>query len=420
MSLRDFKSPDDRREEIEKILHISLATIGSYTSSLTIASEKNCENMIGAAQIPLGVAGPLKIEISDKQKAKSYFIPLATTEGALVASINRGCKAITEAGGAIVDVSKFGMTRGPVFYTGSIKNKIKLYEFVKNKESRIKNQAEKTSKHLKLKKILVKSLANYTFLRFVYDTKDAMGMNMATIATQAAVEFIEKETGIACLSIAGNFDIDKKPAWINSIEGRGLKAWAEVVLNKGIVKDVLKTTPQKFFDVWLAKCMLGSAVSGSIGFNGHIANVIAAIFIATGQDPAHVVEGSLGITTAKVLDDGSLYVGVFLPSLLVGTVGGGTGLPTQKEALLILGLINNRHSGEERSDDSRIGKRRSWTSQDDEKDGTGKVEEFAGIVTAACLAGEISLIASLSEGTLAKSHQRLARNPNTKTRNPKQ
>ncbi|MBI2443257.1 MAG: hydroxymethylglutaryl-CoA reductase [Candidatus Levybacteria bacterium] len=424
MNVRDYKDTKSRRDALEKELDVQLPHIASYTKDLEIATTKNCENMIGAAQIPLGIAGPLRIssarladQISNDENVvvrtrqakpyrlagtkqsltneeflrdrvadarddsiSDYYLPLATTEGALVASISRGCKAITEAGGAIVDIHKIGMTRGPVFYTGSIKQMTKLYEFIKKHEARINKQAESTSHHLKLKKMMVKSLPNYTFLRLVYDTEDAMGMNMATIATQAAVEFIEKETGIPCLSVAGNFDVDKKPAWLNSIEGRGMKAWAEIVLPKEVVADVLKTTPQKFFDVWLAKVMLGSAVSGSIGFNAHIANVISALFVATGQDPAHVVEGSLGITTAKVLKNGDLYVGVFLPSLLVGTVGGGTSLPTQGEALRILGV-----SGE------------------------GKVEEFAGIVAAACLAGEISLLASLSEGSLAESHKRLGR-----------
>ncbi|MDP3941104.1 MAG: hydroxymethylglutaryl-CoA reductase [bacterium] len=379
MNLRDHKDTKTRRRALEKELSVDVPHIAAYTPDLEIASTKNCENMIGAVQIPLGIAGPLKIQ-SSELKVQSYYLPLATTEGVLVASISRGCKAITQAGGAIVHTHKVGTTRGPVFYTGSIREGTRLHNFVKNQKAKIKKIAEGTSNHLELKDIKTKSIPNYTFLRFSYDTGDAMGMNMVTIATQAAGEFIEKETGIPCLSVAGNFDVDKKPAWLNSINHRGIKAWAEVVLQRRILKDILKTTPEKFFDVWLGKVMLGSAVSGSIGFNAHIANVIAALFIATGQDPSHVVEGSLGITTAKVLDSGDLYVGVFLPSLLVGTVGGGTSLPTQKEALSVLGVS-----------------------------GAGKVEEFAQIVVAACLAGEVSLLASLSEGSLARAHERLGR-----------
>lgn len=398
MNVRDFKTIRERREALANELSVTLDSVSEYSQNLEIASTKNCENMIGATQVPLGVAGPLAIQNviqsgsegsnkkdssptqRDQNDRREYYVPLATTEGALVASISRGCKVITKSGGAVVDSHNVGVTRGPVFYTGSIAKKRELFAFIKNQESRIKDHVESTSTHLKLKEIFVKSLTNYTFVRFVYDTQDAMGMNMATIATQKAVEFIERETGISCLAVGGNFDIDKKPAWLNSFQGRGMKVWAEVVLQSRIVSEVLKTTPEKFFDTWLSKVMVGSAVSGSIGFNAHIANVIAAIFIATGQDPAHVVEGSLGFTTAKVLENGDLYVGVFLPSLLVGTVGGGTTLLTQSEALDILGVK-----------------------------GEGKVGEFAEIVGATCLAGEISLLASLSEGTLAKSHLRLGR-----------
>ncbi len=381
MKIRDLPDTKTRRKALEQEISAELPHIATYSPELEIASTKNCENMIGAVQIPLGIAGPLKISNFNSQITnKDYYLPLATTEGALVASISRGCKAISESGGAVVSTYHVGMSRGPVFYTGSIRQGDKLHRFIKIEESRIAEVAESTSAHLKLKKITTKSLSNYTYVRFSYTTGDAMGMNMATIATQAAVAFIEKETGIPCLSVAGNFDTDKKPAWINAISARGTKAWAEVVLQRRVLKEILKTTPEKFFDVWLGKVMLGSVAAGSMGFNAHLANVIAAIFLATGQDPAHVVEGSLGITTAKVLENGDLYVGVYLPALLVGTVGGGTNLPTQKEALQILGIR-----------------------------GEGNVEEFAQIVVAACLAGEISLLASLSEGSLAESHRRLGR-----------
>ena len=204
-----------------------------------------------------------------------------------------------------------------------------------------------------------------------------MGMNMVTIATQALVSHIEKQLGVRCVSLAGNFDIDKKPSWLNSIENRGMKVWAEVTIPATILHSVLKTTAQKMYDVWLSKCMVGSALSGSMGFNAQYANVIAAIFLATGQDLGHVGEGSIGITTAEVVSSKDLYMSVTLPDLMVGIVGGGTGLATQKEALSIIS---------------------AKTSQ-----------EFAEVVGGAVLAGEISLLASLAEGTLAKAHQKLGR-----------
>lgn len=378
MNLRDFTSPEARRIALEKKLAVNLKNIGSSALSTSPAQERNCENMIGYAQIPVGIAGPLKIKGSSE--SKDYYLPLATTEGALVASISRGAKAITLSGGAVSSAYKLGVTRGPVFYTESIPKSKVFFEWINNNSKKIKEHAEKTSSHLKLKKIDIKGLAGYSFVRFSFDTTDAMGMNMATIASEEAVKLIEKETGVKCITTAGNYDIDKKPAFLNTIKGRGIEAWSEVVLSSDVVHDVLKTTPEKFFETWLAKVMLGSAMAGSLGFNAHMANVIAAIFLATGQDAAHVVEGSLGITTAKVLPNGDLYVGVFMPSLMLGTVGGGTGLATQREALEMLGVA-----------------------------GEGRVIKFAEIVSASVLAGEISLLASLSEGSLAKAHQKLGR-----------
>ena len=378
MSLKNLETAKERRGEIEKKIDMKLSHIGNYSLNESIASSKNCENMIGISQIPMGIAGPLRI--NGLKIEKDLFIPLATTEGALVASVNRGCKAISLSGGANVNSFKVGVTRGPVFYTGSIEKSNKLFYWIKENDKKLSEIAKKTSSHLELLKVKIRTQGLYVFMRFYFDTQDAMGMNMATIATQEIAQFIERKLGVECLSVAGNFDIDKKPAWINFINNRGHKAWSEVVLKKEILRSVLKTNAERFFEVWLTKCMIGSAMSGSLGFNAQYANIISAMFIATGQDPAHVVEGSMGMTTAKILKNGDLYVSVYLPSLMIGTVGGGTELETQKEALGIMGVARS-----------------------------GKVEKFAKIIAAAVLAGEISLLASLSEGSLAKAHQRLGR-----------
>ncbi|EKD86824.1 MAG: HmgA, partial [uncultured bacterium] len=271
--------------------------------------------------------------------------------------------------------------RGPVFYTGSVRESDKFYRWIKANEKKMAQASGKTSSHLKLKKTEVRTQGIYAFVRFYFDTSDAMGMNMVTLATEEIARLIEKETGVRCLSVAGNFDIDKKPAWINFISNRGFKVWADVVLKKETIEGILKTSAEKFFEVWLAKCMIGSAMSGSLGFNAQFANIIAAAFIATGQDPAHVVEGSLGMTTAKLIGNGDLLVSVYLPSLNIGTVGGGTELNTQSEALSILGVK-----------------------------GSGNATKFAEIIGGAVLAGEISLISSLAEGSLGKAHKKLARN----------
>lgn len=374
--LRDFKSSKERRKYLEKIKGVSLSNIGTFSLDEAVASSRNCENMIGVSQIPMGIAGPLTVN------SHSYFIPLATTEGALVASVNRGCKAVYESGVNVYSY-RVGTTRGPVFYVGTLENNKKLYTWIKNNQSKIKKAAESTSQHLKYKKSEVTGTASYVFIRFYFDTADAMGMNMATIATQKITELIEDSTGFECLSIAGNFDVDKKPAWLNVIGKRGIKAWGEAVIKRKTVLSILKTTPEKLYKVWLGKCMIGSALSGSLGFNSHFANIIAALFTATGQDIAHTVEGSLGITTTEVTKQGDLYFAVYLPDLMVGTIGGGTGLATQKEALSLLGVYGGNK---------------------------GKnALAFAEIVAATVLAGELSLLASLSEGSLAKAHIKLAR-----------
>ncbi|MBI2019685.1 hydroxymethylglutaryl-CoA reductase [Candidatus Daviesbacteria bacterium] len=376
ITLRDFSSAQKRREFLEKELNTDLKNIGCFSFEEEKAVGRNIENLVGAAQIPLGVAGPLRVK-SLESRVKDYYMPLATTEGALVASVSRGCKVVTEAGGATVYIENVGMTRGPVFKVKNLTEAIKTQAWIEKNLKNLTKIAESTSSHLKLTKADCQITGRNLFVRFYFDTADAMGMNMATIATQLLAQEIEEKTKAVCISVAGNFDIDKKPAWLNFISGRGKRVWAEVVLSKKAVKDVLKTTPQKIAEVVYRKCNLGSVMSGSLGFNAHYANIIAALFAATGQDLAHTVEGSLGITTAEVLENGDLYFSIYLPSLVVGTVGGGTHLPTQQEALKIM-KVNN-------------------------------VLEYARVLGGAVLAGELSLLASLAEGTLAKAHQRLGR-----------
>lgn len=376
MNLRDFKSAVSRREFLEKELKVTLNKISQINFPQEEVAGRNIENLIGATQIPLGIAGPVTVRGASNEQ-RTYYIPLATTEGALVASVSRGCKAISESGGVTVIVENVGVTRAPVFKTKSISEALRIKRWLEKNFQQISKICESTSSHLKLLKIEPSFVGRSLFLRFLFDSQDAMGMNMATIATQEAVEYIEIETGAECLSVSGNFDVDKKPAWINFISGRGKRVWADITIKKEVVQSVLKTTPDKICNLILRKILTGSIMAGSMGFNAHYANIIAAIFTATGQDLGQIVEGSIGVTAAETLDNGDLYFSVYLPNLMVGTVGGGTNLPTQKEALNIIGA----------------------------KD----VLEFAQVVASAVLAGELSLLASLSEGTLAKSHIKLGR-----------
>jgi len=374
MSLKDFKTTKERREFLEKELRVRLENI----SKAHVDDEKtiHCENLIGTTSLPLGVAGPITVK-NEELRIKNYYLPLATTEGALVASVSRGCKAINLSGGATSFVENVGVTRGPVFETLGLGESMEFKKWLEDNFKLLKVEAEKTSSYLKLKKLGTRVAGTYVYVRFYFDTGMAMGMNMVTIATDEMSRFIEKNTKVKCLSVSGNFCVDKKSAWSNFILGRGKKVWADVTLKKEVVKEVLKTTSEKFFEVWLAKCIIGSAISGSLGFNAHFANIVAAFFAATGQDLAHVVEGSMGVTTSKVLKNGDLYVSVYLPAVMIGTVGGGTKLKIKQEALSIIGTKSSV-----------------------------KLTEVLG---GAVLAGEISLLASLAEGSLSKTHQKLGR-----------
>ena len=343
---------------------------------------RNCENFIGATQVPIGVAGPLKIK-NQKSKIKNFWLPLATTEGALVASVNRGCKAVGLSGGVKIYVENVGAIRAPLFKVKDLEEGRKLAEFAKlGKFGKLAELVKKDEPFIKLLKIEPYQVGRNVWLRCFFDTSEAMGMNMATIACRKIADFIKQKLDIDCLALSGNLCVDKKPSWLNFITGRGKKVWAEAVIKKEAVKKILKTTPEKIVQVVQKKCHLGSMVSGSLGFNAHFANIVAAIFLATGQDIAHVVEGSMGITEAEVEKNGDLYFSVYLPDLMVGTVGGGTGLPTQKEALKILGF---------------------------DKPKKGDSRRLAGIIGATVLAGELSLTAALSAGHLSRAHERLGR-----------
>lgn len=373
--LSEFKTVADRRNYIARQTNTLLDAIGK-TLSTEDANNAHCENMIGAVAIPLGIAGPIALK-TEEEVNKNYYLPLATTEGALVASVNRGCKAITQSGGASVYIKKVGTTRGPVFETRSLQESMKVKAWLVEHEQQVAQIAQKTSNHLTYLKMDIHIVGTLIYLRLYFDTDDAMGMNMVTIATKAVCDFIVQNTNATCKSVAGNMDIDKKPAWINSINGRGRSVWADVIVGAATVSQVLKTTPEKIHEVWLAKCMVGSALAGSLGYNCHFANIVAAFFAATGQDLAHTVEGSIGITTTKLVDNGALYISIFAPDIMVGVVGGGTGLSTQKQARELIGAK--------------------------------KPDELTEALAAAILAGELSLLASLAEGSLTNAHMQLGR-----------
>lgn len=368
---------------MEEKLGKKLPAVSTYPDDMEEAAFTNCENMIGSISVPLGIAGPLIISNAQfpMPNKKGTYIPLATTEGALVASVNRGCKSIAESGGAHVWVENSGMSRGASFKTASLDKSMALRQFVNSHKEDIGKVAQGTSSHITLLSVFIKIVGRSVFIRFSFDCSEAMGMNMVTIAVGEICSYIEKETGARIISVASNFDVDKKPAWMNMVLGRGRQVWAEVEIPETTVSILLKTTSKKMHEVNIQKNLLGSAVAGSLGFNGHFANVVSAFYIATGQDPAHTVEGSLGVTTTDLTASG-IAVSIYMPNVNVGTIGGGTKLPSQKEALEILGI---------------------------ERSKKGSADLLALYLGGAVLAGEISLLASLSEGSLGRAHNKLAR-----------
>ncbi len=374
-----------RRRFIERKIGSQLPSLASTIIDFDEVVGKNIENPIGAVQIPVGIIGPLKI--NGEYAKGEFYVPLATTEGALVASISRGAKAITLSGGAKTRIIYDGMTRAPLIWTPSVEEALRLVEWVRNHFGDIKSVAESTTRHGKLVDIRPYIAGNNVWLRFIYTTGDAMGMNMATIATDKACSYIEEKYPgtIKCLALSGNMCVDKKPALINMLEGRGKTVVAEAVIPHDIALKVLKAEPQLIHDINTRKNLLGSARAGAIAYNAHFANIITAIFIATGQDVAQVVESSMGYTWTEITNNGDLYVSVTLPSLEVGTVGGGTRLPTQREALRILGVEGGGNPP-----------------------GTN-AKKFAEIIAATVLAGELNLLAALASRQLARAHEALGR-----------
>ena len=368
-----------RRKFIEEVSNSKIEHISNYSIDMESASKKNIEQPIGAIQIPVGIVGPLKVngDYADGE----FYVPLATTEGALLASVNRGCSVIAETGGVTTKIIDDKMTRAPVIKAKSVTDALEIKAWIENHFSELKKAAEVTTRHGKLIKIdPILVVGRYVYPRFVYTTGDSMGMNMVTIATEAALSLLTHKTGAHIVALSGNVCVDKKPSSLNLVEGRGKSFVAEIIIPKEIVEKKLKATSEAIAEVNLSKNLIGSAISGSMGFNAQYANMIGAIFLATGQDEAHIVEGSIGITTATEEENGDLYFSVTLPDVPIATFGGGTSIETARECLEIMDCYGNE-----------------------------KVHKFAEIVAGTVLAGELSLMGALAAGHLARAHKDLGR-----------
>ena len=343
------------------------------------AYERNIENYLGVARVPVGVAGPLRIFGSAARG--EYPIPLATTEAALVASYNRGMRIINLSGGCNAAVLEERLERAPVFVMRSLPAAVDFVRWIRQAHNELVMAAEQTSRFARCSAIEPIVEGNHVYLSCGYQTGEASGQNMVTIATAAMCEYIVEHAPCEIVShvVEANLSGDKKATARVMASVRGRRVSADITIASSVVREYLHVEPARIADYWRLGA-IGSAMSGAIGIQGHYANGIAALAIATGQDVACVAESACGITRLEVDDRGDLYGCVTLPNVVVGTVGGGTGLPTPRAALEAIAT-----------------------------GGPLNANALAEIVAGVALAGELSITGAICASEFAAAHQRFAR-----------
>ncbi|KAH4035483.1 3-hydroxy-3-methylglutaryl coenzyme A reductase [Parastagonospora nodorum] len=364
--------------ETSTLLERSLLPYKDYNYDLVHGA--CCENVVGYLPLPLGVAGPILVD------GQNYFLPMATTEGVLVASTSRGAKAINAGGGAITVVTGDGMTRGPCIGFDSLTRAGAAKNWLDSDEGQktMKDAFNSTSRFARLRSMKSAIAGTNIYVRFRATTGDAMGMNMISKGVEHALNVMANDCGfddMRVVTVSGNYCTDKKAAAINWIDGRGKGVVAEATIPGKVVNSVLKCEVEDLVQMNISKNLIGSAMAGAMGgFNAHAANIVAAIFLATGQDPAQVVESANCITIMNNVN-GNLQISVSMPSIEVGTIGGGTILEPQSAMLDLLG-VRGAHQ----------------TSPGD------NARQLARVIAAGVLAGELSLNSALCAGHLVKAH----------------
>lgn len=366
-----------RRKWVESKTGAKLDHVGSFT----IPGEQmrgNIENPIGTIQMPLGIAGPLLIDGDYAQGI--FYVPLATTEGALVRSYERGMMTLTRSGGATTRLLKDENSVSPVFLLPDVAAAHEFVAYVSNHFLRIKDEAEATTRHGKLLRVDCQPIGREVIATFCYFTADAHGMNMIVKATECACQWITAHSRATDFCLFSGYSSEKRGSGALFPGGKGKKVTAGAKISASLLRQYLHITPLQLVDLW-RHTVIGHPHANALGYNGHYANGLTAIFIACGQDVANVVNSSVGITNFELAGDDAVYVSVTLPSLTVATVGGGTGLGTSCECLRMLGVAGN-----------------------------GGAPKFAEIVAAAILAGEISMAAAIASGEFVAAHEDYGRN----------
>ena len=339
----------------------------------------NIEGLVGFARIPVGVIGPLRV--NGVNAHGDFYVPMATTEGALVASYQRGAKMIGLAGGASALCLVESVSRAPGFIFRSLAEAGTFVAYVISRFDEMKAKVVETSRYAHLVELSPLLSGKEVYLTFEYTTGDASGQNMVTFATAALCELLIAGSPVKPVTwfIEANMSGDKKATQMSFQSTRGKKVVADVTIPREVVRKYLHTEPEQIFKYWQL-AVVGSLQSGSIGMQGHYANALAAIFIACGQDVACVAEASVGVTRMDVTKEGDFYVSTSMPNLIVGTVGGGTHLPTARESLEMLGCY-----------------------------GVGGARKFAEICAVTVLAGEASIAGALASGEFAQAHKTFGR-----------
>ncbi len=369
----------DRRAFAREQRGVELNHVGGYSFDPSVLPG-NIENFIGVAQVPIGLAGPLLVHGEYAQG--EFFVPLATTEGTLVASYNRGMKLLREAGGVTATVVDDAMQRAPVFVFKSAREAKAFGAWIKENFAEIKERADATTSVGRLRDIQQFPASRFLYLRYNYTTGDAAGQNMVGKATKAACDWIQTvyPQKIERYQLEGSLATDKKTSYVNTLNTRGKKVIAEAVIPAAKLEEIMHVSVEQIFEARLAS-QLGGYIAGVNNNGAHSANGITAVFIACGQDVANVAESSAAAVYAEITKTGDYYFSVTIPSLIVATYGGGTGLPTQRECLELLDCY-----------------------------GKDKAKKFAEIVAATVLCGELSLGTAVIADEWVSSHEQLGRN----------
>ncbi|WKN44740.1 hydroxymethylglutaryl-CoA reductase [Tunicatimonas pelagia] len=365
----------DSSTDNEKISYLTI--LNNQLNQKTF--QGHIENFAGLCMLPIGLAGPLCIR-GDYANG-NFRIPMATTEGALVASYNRGLRAGRKSGGFWAKVIEETVQRCPLLKFTTAQEAFSFIQWLDSQRDTIKLVAESSSRYAVLKNIRTILEGNEVIVCLEYQTGDASGQNMVTLCSQKVCDFIRDyaPTSPQAIYIEGNASGDKKVGIRSLGRTRGKRVIAEITIPKQIISTVLKTTPQRLVNFWQSSTM-SQIKTGSAGNQAHVANGLAAMFLATGQDVACISEAATGFNRAEVTAKGELYASLTLPNLIIGSVGGGTGLPTQRECLEMMDCY-----------------------------GTGKANKLAEIMTAVALAGELSIGAAIAEGHFTRAHQKLGR-----------